>query len=660
MLKLSALKIEDFGPFKDTQQISFDEEPGVTLIYGENMRGKTILLNAIRYALFGKVLGRGSKEISLHQLTNWEKAERGEAGFRIVLDFEVDGEKYELSRVTRPKSGASSPSSDRDFTQETFLKRGNAVLGPDERDAELSRIMPEQVSRFFLFDGELLQEYEELLRDESEMGTRIMQAIERILGVPVLTNARADLHEQSKLASKKLSVAAQRDQKTREIGNHISSLNEQREHHESEISRLEQELAELTDRKNSVQENLRRNERVRYLLQERDNLERDSKQLEEQAVERREEVQILLSKAWKGVLGNQIRNLRAEYSNELLELQTNRVQAASRIELAHMMEEAANESKCPVCGSNLSEQHVEGIHKQLLKVDQVVKDESTDNRIQELAGQVNILDRFEIGDEASKALSELKRLDELAVDRATKIDRINEIDGQTRDFDQSQLRQLMAESDRIVKLMAVVEEGLAKEKESLADNERTINKLREQLEKSAGSSLQDEHRQAELCEQLHSLFNEAVDIYRDRLRESIQGDASALFRELTTEPEYAKLEINQNYGLTIIHKDGHAIPIRSAGAEHIVALSLMGALQRNAPMRGPIIMDSPFGRLDDAHTSRVVEALPDMADQVVLLVYESELSPKKARETLKGRLRAEYRLQRVSARHTSINRLTEG
>ena len=53
--------------------------------------------------------------------------------------------------------------------------------------------MPEQISRFFLFDGELLQEYEDLLRDESAMGRQISDAIERILGLPVLTDSRATL-----------------------------------------------------------------------------------------------------------------------------------------------------------------------------------------------------------------------------------------------------------------------------------------------------------------------------------------------------------------------------------------------------------------------------------------------------------------------------------
>jgi hypothetical protein len=30
-----------------------------------------------------------------------------------------------------------------------------------------------------------------------------------------------------------------------------------------------------------------------------------------------------------------------------------------------------------------------------------------------------------------------------------------------------------------------------------------------------------------------------------------------------------------------------------------VALALIGALQNNAPLRGPFVMDSPFGRVDE-------------------------------------------------------------
>src|SRR2546425_12943454 len=62
LFRLLSITVTDFGPFKGEQTIIFPGEPGLTIVYGENMRGKTSLLNAIRYAFFGKVIGRRSEE----------------------------------------------------------------------------------------------------------------------------------------------------------------------------------------------------------------------------------------------------------------------------------------------------------------------------------------------------------------------------------------------------------------------------------------------------------------------------------------------------------------------------------------------------------------------------------------------------------------------
>ena len=75
------------------------------------------------------------------------------------------------------------------------------------------------------------------------------------------------------------------------------------------------------------------------------------------------------------------------------------------------------------------------------------------------------------------------------------------------------------------------------------------------------------------------------------------------FVKLTGDKDYVGLQINDNYGLEIIHRSGRKVPGRSSGYEHIVALSLIGALHMNAPLRGPIIMDSPFWTIG-SHTQK--------------------------------------------------------
>ncbi len=245
-------------------------------------------------------------------------------------------------------------------------------------------------------------------------------------------------------------------------------------------------------------------------------------------------------------------------------------------------------------------------------------------------------------------------IDELKIKKAGAEDRLLEITEQTKDIDETELRKHYSEYEKMLADMGVLQKGIKEQEEALRTCTEQISKVEAEMAKFADADLDAERERKELCEKLRTLFAEAVDAYRERLRVRVERDATALFVKLTSEPEYTALSINQNYGLTIVHQDGTAIPVRSAGAEHIVALSLMGALQQNAPLRGPIVMDSPFGRLDQTHTTKVVQALPSMAGQVMLLVYESELDSGQARNQLKGKLRREYRISRRSARHSDL------
>ena len=58
MLHFRRMTLEDFGPYKGVQVIDFTDKSGVTIFWGNNGRGKTTLLNAFRYGLFGVIQRR--------------------------------------------------------------------------------------------------------------------------------------------------------------------------------------------------------------------------------------------------------------------------------------------------------------------------------------------------------------------------------------------------------------------------------------------------------------------------------------------------------------------------------------------------------------------------------------------------------------------------
>ena len=82
---------------------------------------------------------------------------------KVVLEMINDSDTYALTRQYMPRQGISNPLGDEDYEKVTFLRKNGTILSPEDRDHELRAIMPEQVSRFFLFDAELLQEYTDFI-----------------------------------------------------------------------------------------------------------------------------------------------------------------------------------------------------------------------------------------------------------------------------------------------------------------------------------------------------------------------------------------------------------------------------------------------------------------------------------------------------------------
>jgi DNA sulfur modification protein DndD len=659
VLSIRSISLTDFGPFKGEQHIAFPADSGVSIIYGENMRGKTTLLNAIRYALFGKVIARGATKASINQIGNWETAkENGRYGFKVVLNFEHEGSRYQLTREHRPRNGVKTPQTDLDYQEDCFLRRDDTVLGPEQRDAELPRIMPETVSRFFLFDGELLQQYEELLRNESDMGRDIKEAIERILGVPILTNGRGDLSEMAKEAQKREAKAAQKNQKTQSLGNQHEALLKQRDGMQEETDRLKKDLEPKRLAKASQEDLLRKTEKTRALLDERTRVQEDVTNAEARLKEKEDKRKELLSVAWKGLLNRRIRSTRDSLEQELKTQRDVYQRALVEANMVASVRKALEDGQCSACGQELSVAARERLGRVFSKVVSKEERERAEMAIQNLDVRIAALKQSEAPINADVLQEVQDAIDEARIKKATAEDRLSDIREQTKDLDETEVRRLYSEYDKTVTEIGILQEGIRKQEEALRVINESISRVEAEMARFADSDLEKERMRKELCERLKALFSAAVASYRERLRGKVEADATALFIKLTSEPEYTALSINDSYGLTIVHQDGSSIPVRSSGAEHIVALSLMGALQRNAPLRGPIIMDSPFGRLDDVHTNKVVQALPSMADQVMLLVYESELDPKQARNDLQGKLRKEYRITRVSARHSEIESMS--
>ena len=643
MLSLRSLEVEGFGPYADRAVIEFPDEPGVTVVYGDNMRGKTSLMNAIRYAFFGEVHGRGDRTRGILSACNRDLTAEGRYGFTVGLSLRYAGQDYDLMREVTAK--VATPQSDEDFARTVSLRRGAVVLGPADRTALLRSMLPRDVARFFLFDGELLAQYEELLLSESEAGRAISEAIEQILGVPLVRDARDHLVVLASAANRASAKEASRHQKTEAMGVALAAANDAKEAHEGERERKKREVEELIVERDEVMAELRRQEIYAVAVDRLDAAGKALGAAREAQRAKAAELKAAMADAWRTVLAERVRTARAAA----------REAAATAFAslLASMRADAIEKCHCSICDQDVSED-VRARLAATLPAGATVHPIDDSTGVSALA-RTSDLDAFRDADVRGEVRLIWESLRQARIDEVDALGRIAEankiLDGQ----DPEELRRRKTTLTEIGGKIRAASDAVDAEQRLVDEQVATIARLSKRLADAGTPELAAFQQRERVLVTAGRVFALAVDRYKADLRARVQDTATRLFLHMTTEKEdYASLAINDHYGLTIMHRDGREEDSRSAGAEQVVALALMGALQANAPLKGPIVMDTPFGRLDPHHTANVVTTLPSMAEQVVLFVQEGEIDRASVRALLAGHLLREYQLDKQTARRTLV------
>ncbi|MGA5263351.1 AAA family ATPase [Streptomyces griseoincarnatus] len=642
MLTIDRLIVEDFGPYRGRQEIVFERERGVYIIYGPNGRGKTSLHNAFRYALYGNIRDRMGAEEPAALVNIEARREAGGVGsFETVLDFHHKNVPYRLlRRYDESVSGLET----------VILERDRHVYSSEESKRIMQMIAPEQVSQFFLFDGELLRQYEDLLDERSSDGKELEKSIERVLGVPILKNAKSDAEEVSRVASRQLIDHYASEEKSKRLGIALQNAEAVKNRLREDLRDVEQQVEAGNARIAEIEAILREQDKAKNLVgqitQLRSQVARATER-EKQAVAALDEISPDL---WKFVLATSASKRLADIDASMEETQERIGRAAA---ITRDLNHFHSQEDCPVCHRPLPASLRSELIQELTSISQAGTDESH-HRLQRLRAMRRTLQELSRHDPRTVIERDKARRD-LILERESLQEDLRELEQELADIGQREdhlralsneleerKRKLVRDGDRVTDLNADVIE-----KERIIDDMK--RKVRQQVAPDPAVELKDQ-----IAQQLAQLFGDSIEAYRNKLRRRVESHASEVFRVLASEPDYDRLEITDRYGLKIIDSDGDEVR-RSAGYEHLVALSLIAALQDSAAVRGPVIMDYPFGRLDSENTARVVAALPRMARQVVLLSFDGEFDRDVAMSALRGSLVAEYELERRSTKHTVIS-----
>lgn len=657
------MTLRNFGPYKGEQTVDFTDKSGVSIFWGNNGRGKTTLLNAFRYGLFGVVQRRNGILKNLSELENSVAAAEGHHGFEVILEMTNDCDSYKLTRQLALRDGVTEPAGEEDYEKVLFLEKNGSILSPEDRDHELNMIMPEQVSRFFLFDAELLQEYEELLEVDTSDGDQIKNAIEKILGVPVLQNGVADVEDCLSRYDHQKARAARADDKTVQFGQELETLSANIEEHQNIIKEKQAELSDLITKRGTLEGRMKETDKLRNWIIKRNEAEKNKKKAEIELAEVQSKLRVTMKNAWKGMLLTTVRDIRESIEKEEHKLESKKQKRNVAERFIIEMKKAIAERTCPVCGQKVSTDIVAHLQERINESTSEYSGLSEEERerlyrLQSYSSRIRILSANVTDVKSNVAFLEERR-DKLQIQISEYREEIEELKEDIErygvDAEEADVLSISKKHSEVEQAIRDTRRGIDAENKKLQEYRENKEKVSKSIDKMAGGTdYRIASKRYELCYHVFKIFDESKTKYREKLKKNVEKDATALFAQLTGDKDYVGLRINNNYGLEIIHKSGRTVPGRSSGYEHIVALSLIGALHKNAPLKGPIIMDSPFGRLDPTHKANIVRTLPSMAEQSMLLAYTGEIDEQVARKELGQHLLREFKLERVSSMYTEI------
>ncbi len=670
-MRFKKITVENFGPFKDPTSVDFSARNGVSIVWGRNGRGKTTLLNAFNFVLNGTVKDRDGNVDNFLSFINEAGMNEGKYTFKVILDLENNGKAYRIVRSIAVLPGVDKPTSNNHLHMVLQVNESGNILSPADSEHFVKRIMTKEVSRFFLFDGELLTEYEELLNENSVRGGSIKSSIEQILGMPILTYGASDSESAASTIATEARKVAQNEEAVSKYTQKLDAEEDTLKYQQQELQRLKEERDACILNRNKLQNLVEDTEKLRQFSERKKNIEENMNRQHQICDDEQRAIARILKDSWQWMIAPVLRKRLLDLQSAMADLHGKEQTSKGREIIIEYIQQAIKEIYCPVCDHPISQNEREKLEAKISRIKAETDGLSPEEKVQLesyraqqaiLTGYTSVADqaqeikvRYERYAAALVMFTDFKEHDLREIESDLEALRKN-----AAGTNEKAAFEYLDQFGKVSAKIAEYDQGINRVNEEIEKTKETIKKLSMTIfEKSRNKDVVLANKKVAFAETIAAIFSEGIDVYRDKLSRDVERDATEIFMKMNTEEDYGGLRINENYGLTIIRKsDGKPVPKRSAGWEHMVAFALIGALHKNAPFDGPVIMDSPFYRLDIINTKSMVKALPLIANQVLMLPYPGEIDPSATRTDIGDYIVQELEIARISSNESTIKEMS--
>ena len=638
---IKKLELENFRQYIGYQTIGFstDREKNVTVLIGVNTSGKTTLVRAFEWVLYGtnefddKILL--NKNVAENMQVGETKAVKGvltiehDSGTGTPITYVIERKQIYTSTGTAVRANVS------EAKISYFQPDGQTktILNTDF-NTNIERILPRRLSNYFFFGGERVGN----IATKSD----IEESVQGLMGLDVLKNAMS--HLKTVISKLKKSLDFSGDSRAIKMQNKLNGAVAREQECENELNTVTEQLEYYQSEKEKYAALLRANEETAAAQKRREQLDNIIKSLEDR-----------IARDKKDLVSDFSRNSFAFFSLPILKktvemLNSSEDETESVPEMtAASIDYILKRGVC-ICGTCISEGSAAEKHLLCEKTKQ--PPESIGSLVRRYREQA--MDYISSSDNYYEAIE--SRIATLRADQrelGLRIDERASLDESLKGAkDVSTLEQQYQMSERRVrefdKHKASLLETIGSCKKDISNYEKSLETLTKANQKNSRISLNIDYAQA-VFDWVSDAYYSRESIVRGKLEEKVNANFGMMYHGSRTvaiddkyRVKYIDVTTEESDGLKAVKSFAFVSGLVDLAKE---ALNSDSSKEANTtPQYYPLVMDAPFSNVDEIHIKNISAILSRSAEQVIIAVMQKDWEP--AAEIMAPLVGRSYRIEK--------------
>lgn len=658
---IKQITLSNFRQYKEKQVVEFscDKEKNVTVILGDNTSGKTTLIQAFNWCLYGLTSFKTRELINSESLQEMGLYSTNEVSVEVELLHEERLYVIRRTQTVTKNEINRAPTFARPILKVEYKETNGEMHEVSSIEAQntVDKILPEALSAYFFFDGEHIA-------DINNKGN-VVSAVRGLMGLETISEAvdHFDPKRANSVISKlhkELDIG--QDQKATQLKANLSTAKERLQSLEQRKTQVENEIEYFEDRKKELEAKILANATTKARQEEKARIERDLSYLQSnQETVERQIVRDFTKDSYKFFA-------RSLYS-KVYKVITEAKQDGEGIPKMHSdsIEFILKRGRC-ICGADLTLN--QGAVNNIRYEQSLLPPQHIGTEIREFKKDCKRAEN-EIEDYAEVIKNDHIRIRENANQISDKRSQLTYLSRLLQgDIDVGKFERDNVENERQLKekrmLLVNISSSIGEVRNQIQSLESTINGLQVATEKNKKINVYIAY-----ATKIYEWFKQSYDKSEKEVKEDLYTSINDLFSKMYHGQR--TVEIDDNYHITLKVDNGKGIFVNdtSPGLDTVKNFAFIAGIvdlaRKKAQTKGnelegiqyssepyPIVMDAPFSNADDKHIANISKVLPQVAEQVILVVMNKDWEY--AQSNMNNKVGMLYQIEKYSEIKSSIRR----